>query len=123
MIWNILVYAIVAVGVILLVALTVFRIDWARHPEKYKELEKSDEKSEYWAKKKLDQEAAQKRAKEKEKAEKAAKTPGQGQPLPRHRGSKAPESQPAEQKIEEIRKISGNAGDFPYFLNRFPVLL
>ena len=119
MIWNILVYAIVAVGVILLVALTVFRIDWARHPEKYKELEKSDEKSEYWAKKKLDQEAAQKRAKEKEKA----KTPGQGQPLPRHRGAKASESQPAEQKIEEIRKISGNAGDFPYFLNRFPVLL
>ena len=56
MIWNILVYAIVAVGVILLVALTVYRIDWARHPEKYKELEKSDEKSEYWAKKKLDQE-------------------------------------------------------------------
>ena len=52
MIWNILVYAIVAVGVILLVALTVYRIDWARHPEKYKELEKSDEKSEYWAKKK-----------------------------------------------------------------------
>ena len=51
MIWNILVYAIVAVGVILLVALTVFRIDWARHPEKYKELEKSEEKSEYWAKK------------------------------------------------------------------------
>ena len=50
MIWNILVYAIVAVGVILLVALTVYRIDWARHPEKYKELEKSDEKSEYWAK-------------------------------------------------------------------------
>ena len=40
MIWNILVYAIVAVGVILLVALTVFRIDWARHPEKYKELDK-----------------------------------------------------------------------------------
>ena len=57
------------------------------------------------------------------KSEKAAKTPGQGQPLPRHRGSKASESQPAEQKIEEIRKISGNAGDFPYFLNRFPVLL
>lgn len=51
MIWNILVYAIVAVGVILLVALTVFRIDWARHPEKYKDLEKNDEKSEYLAKK------------------------------------------------------------------------
>ena len=55
MIWNILVYAIVAVGVILLVALTVFRIDWARHPEKYKDLEKNDEKSEYLAKKKLAQ--------------------------------------------------------------------
>ena len=73
MIWNILVYAIVAVGVILLVALTVYRIDWARHPEKYKELEKSDEKSEYWAKKKRDQEAAQKRAKDREKAKKQQK--------------------------------------------------
>lgn len=123
MIWNILVYAIVAVGVILLVALTVFRIDWARHPEKYKELEKSDEKSEYWAKKKLDQGGRAEARQGEGKSEKAAKTPGQGQPLPRHRGSKAPESQPAEQKIEEIRKISGNAGDFPYFLNRFPVLL
>ena len=41
--------------------------------EKYKELEKSDEKSEYWAKKKLDQEAAQKCAKEKEKAKKQQK--------------------------------------------------
>ena len=117
MIWNILVYAIVAVGVILLVALTVFRIDWARHPEKYKELERI-----------LGQEKARSggRAEARQgegKSEKAAKTPGQGQPLPRHRGSKAPESQPAEQKIEEIRKISGNAGDFPYFLNRFPVLL
>ena len=44
MIWNILVYAIVAVGVILLVALTVFRIDWARHPEKYKEKAKKQQK-------------------------------------------------------------------------------
>ena len=48
-------------------------VDFLKKSEKYKELEKSDEKSEYWAKKKLDQEAAQKRAKEKEKAKKQQK--------------------------------------------------
>lgn len=47
MFWNILFYAIVAVGVILIATLTIYRIDWARHPEKYKDLEKNDEKSEY----------------------------------------------------------------------------
>lgn len=73
MFWNILFYAIVAVGMILIATLTIYRIDWARHPEKYKDLEKNDEKSEYWAKKKRDQEAAQKRAKEKEKAKKQQK--------------------------------------------------
>ena len=73
MFWNFIFYGMIAVGAILFVSLTIYRIDWARHPEKYKELEKSDEKSEYWAKKKLDQEAAQKRAKEKEKVKKQQK--------------------------------------------------
>lgn len=70
MFWNILFYAIIAVGAVLIITLTIYRIDWARHPEKYKDLEKPDEKSEYWAKKKRDQDAALKRAKDKEKAKK-----------------------------------------------------
>ena len=48
---KILFYGIIIVGALLLIGLTYYRIDWARHPEKYKDLE-NDEKSEYWEKKK-----------------------------------------------------------------------
>ena len=54
MFWTILFYAVCAVGALLFVGLLYYRIDWARHPEKYKDLE-NDEKSEYWEKKKKDQ--------------------------------------------------------------------
>ena len=46
MFWTILFYAVCAVGALLFVGLLYYRIDWARHPEKYKDLE-NDEKSEY----------------------------------------------------------------------------
>ena len=35
-------YGLIAVGAILIIALTIYRIDWARHPEKYKDLEDSE---------------------------------------------------------------------------------
>ena len=38
MFWDFLFYGIIAVGAILFVALTIYRIDWARHPEKYKDI-------------------------------------------------------------------------------------
>lgn len=63
-------FGLIAVGIILIVALTIYRIDWARHPEKYKKYEEDVEKEEYWKKKKKDQQAALKKAKEKEKARK-----------------------------------------------------
>ena len=44
MFWNFIFYGMIAVGAILFVSLTIYRIDWARHPEKYKDLEKNDEK-------------------------------------------------------------------------------
>ena len=67
MFWNFIFYGMIAVGAILFVSLTIYRIDWARHPEKYKDLEK-DEKSEYWDKKKKDQQMREKKAKDKAKA-------------------------------------------------------
>ena len=63
-------YGLIAVGAILIIALTIYRIDWARHPEKYQKYVEDVEKEEYWKKKKKDQQAALKKAKEKEKARK-----------------------------------------------------
>ena len=60
----------IAVGGIFIISLTVLRIDWARHPEKYAKDIENYEKEQYRKKKQRDQEAAIKRAKEKEKAKK-----------------------------------------------------
>ena len=38
MFWDILFYGIIIVGAVLMIALTAYRIDWARHPEKYKDI-------------------------------------------------------------------------------------
>ena len=46
--------AVIIVGALLLIGLTYYRIDWARHPEKYQDLVEQAEKDE--------QEAAQRRA-------------------------------------------------------------
>lgn len=51
---KILFYGIIIVGALLIIGLTYYRIDWARHPEKYKDLVEQAEKEE--------QEAAQRRA-------------------------------------------------------------
>ena len=51
---KILFYGIIIVGALLLIGLTYYRLDWARHPEKYKDLVEQAEKDE--------QEAAQRRA-------------------------------------------------------------
>ena len=51
---KILFYGIIIVGALLLVGLTYYLIDWARHPEKYQDLVEQAEKDE--------QEAAQRRA-------------------------------------------------------------
>ena len=72
MLWTILFYAVIAVGALLFFGLLYYRIDWARHPEKYKDLEDT-EKSEYWEKKKSDQKMREKKAKDKEKARKQQK--------------------------------------------------
>mgnify|MGYP002742416384 CR=1 FL=1 len=59
----------IAVGAILFVSLTIYRIDWARHPEKYKDLveDEDPQKAEYRKKKEADKKAAAQKAKEKEK--------------------------------------------------------
>lgn len=67
MIWNIIFYGIIIVVGITVIAVTIYRIDWARHPEKYKKDLENLEKEEYWKKKKADQEAAAKKAKAKQK--------------------------------------------------------
>lgn len=69
-IYKFIFYGLIAVGGILVIALTIYRIDWARHPEKYQKYVEDVEKEEYWKKKKKDQQAAMKKAKEKEKARK-----------------------------------------------------
>mgnify|MGYP004713726957 CR=1 FL=1 len=51
---KILFYGIIIVGALLLIGLTYYPIDWARHPEKYQDLVEQAEKDE--------QEAAQRRA-------------------------------------------------------------
>ena len=44
MFWDILFYGIIIIGAALLIGLTVYRIDWARHPEKYKDLVEDPER-------------------------------------------------------------------------------
>ena len=44
--WDIFFYAVIAVGALLFFGLLYYRIDWACHPEKYKDLE-NVEKNEY----------------------------------------------------------------------------
>ena len=44
MFWTIIFYAVIAVGALLFFGILYYRIDWARHPEKYKELVEADEK-------------------------------------------------------------------------------
>ena len=51
MFWDILFYGIIIVGAILMISLTAYRIDWARHPEKYKDLEEDPDKVAYRQKK------------------------------------------------------------------------
>lgn len=51
---KILFYGIIVVGAALIIGLTYYRIDWARHPEKYQDLVDQAEKDE--------KEAAQRRA-------------------------------------------------------------
>ena len=53
MFWDILFYGIIIVGAILMISLTAYRIDWARHPEKYKDLEEDPDKVAYRQKKAL----------------------------------------------------------------------
>ena len=66
--WDFLFYGIIIVGAILFVSLTIYRIDWARHPEKYKDNADEDpQKAEYRRKKEADKKAAAQKAKEKEK--------------------------------------------------------
>lgn len=55
MLWKIFFYAVIAVGALLFFGLLYYRIDWARHPEKYKDLEnldneKQDKKADFKAK-------------------------------------------------------------------------
>ncbi len=67
-IWDFLFYGIIIVMGILVIGLTYYRIDWARHPEKYKDLTDEDpQKAEYRRKKEADKKAAAAKAKEKEK--------------------------------------------------------
>ena len=63
-------YGLIIVAALLIISITILRIDWARHPEKYEKDVENYEKEQYWKKKKRDQEAAIKKAKEKEKARK-----------------------------------------------------
>ena len=67
MFWDILFYGIIILGAILFIALTVYRIDWARHPEKYQDLAEDPEKVAYRQKKEAEKKAAAQKAKEKEK--------------------------------------------------------
>jgi len=58
MFWDILFYGIIIVGAVLMIALTAYRIDWARHPEKYKDIAEDPEKLAYRQKKEADKKAA-----------------------------------------------------------------
>lgn len=66
-VFQILFYAVIALGAATIIGLTVYRIDWAKHPEKYQKLVEDAEKEEYWKKKRAEQKAALKKAEEKAK--------------------------------------------------------
>lgn len=68
--WDFLFYGIIAVGAITFIALTICRIDWARHPEKYKDAVEEVEKEQYRKKKEAERKAAAEKAKQKEKQRK-----------------------------------------------------
>ena len=61
--WNIIFYVVIVVGALLIGGLTYYRIDWARHPEKYQkdleELEKEEAKKAKEAQEKADAKKAQ----------------------------------------------------------------
>lgn len=66
MLEDILFYGIIIIGALMLIGLTYYRIDWARHPEKYKDLVEQSEKE--------DKEAAQrKKMRELEKKQRKGK--------------------------------------------------
>jgi len=77
MIWNIIFYGIIIAVGLTVIAVTIYRIDWARHPEKYKKDFEEFEKEEYWKKKNAEKAAAaqkqQNKAKELRKAERVEK--------------------------------------------------
>ena len=68
--WNVIFYGLIIVVGITAIAVTYYRIDWARHPEKYQKDLEELEKAEYWRKKNAEKAAAEKKAKDKEKAKK-----------------------------------------------------
>lgn len=72
-VYNVLFYGVIIVMGALFIGLTIYRIDWARHPEKYAKDVEEAEKADYWRKKKREQEAAEKKAKDKQKALKRQK--------------------------------------------------
>jgi hypothetical protein len=68
-IFTILFYGIIGIGAITIVVVTILRIDWARHPEKYKD-DVDEQKIAYRKKKEQDHRQQLARAKQKEKAAK-----------------------------------------------------
>lgn len=65
---KILFYGIIIVGGLLIIGLTYYRIDWARHPEKYKDLvEQSEKEDEAAAQRKKMRELEKKQRKRKRK--------------------------------------------------------
>ena len=70
MLWNFIFYGIIAAVGITAIAVTIYRIDWARHPEKYqKDLEEFEKEEKTKANRKL----AEENAKAKMKAAKKKK--------------------------------------------------
>lgn len=67
MFWDILFYGIIIVGAVLMIALTAYRIDWARHPEKYKDIAEDPEKLAYRRKKEADKKPPPKRPRKRKK--------------------------------------------------------
>ena len=65
--WNFIFYGIIAAVGVTVIAVTIYRIDWARHPEKYQKDLEEFEKAE---KTKANRELAERNAKEKMKKNK-----------------------------------------------------
>lgn len=68
--WSFIFYGIIAAVGVTVIAVTIYRIDWARHPEKYKKDLEELEKAE---KAKANRELAERNAKAKLKAQKKKK--------------------------------------------------